>query len=70
MLAGVEPVTTAGNAKAIACRIRRPPIRLSLADYILKLELLPMEELQKIAKSGHSLQALIEKINQYIKPGV
>lgn len=71
MLAGVEPVTTAGNAKAIG--IPAAPFADTpeeVARYILNMNFLDTGELRQIAKDGHSLAALIKKMNQYIKPGI
>lgn len=71
MLAGVQPVTTAGNAKAIG--IPTAPSAdtpEAVAQYILNMNFLPIGQLRQIAESGHSLELLVKKMGEYIKSGV
>jgi glycosyltransferase involved in cell wall biosynthesis len=71
MLSGVEPVTTAGNAKAIGLpKSPSADTPEAIAQYILNMNLLDIEQLQKIAKDGHSLGTLVQKMGEYIKAGI
>lgn len=70
MLAGVQPVTTSGNALAIGIPTSpKDDSPKTIAEYILKLELLPIQQLQKIARDRHSLESLIKKMGEYITKG-
>lgn len=71
MLAGVQPITTAGNAKAIGLpSAPQDDTPEAIAEYILNINFLDTVELRQIAEDGHSLEALIKKMGEYIKRGV
>lgn len=70
MFAGVEPVTTAGNAKAIGLPLSPlSDVPEAIAEYILKIKLLPIEELQRIVRDRHSLAALVKTMSAFISQG-
>lgn len=70
MLAGVQPITTRGNAEAIGLpHAPSDDSPQSIATYIINLELLPIHELQTIAATRHSLESLIFKMLSYISYG-
>lgn len=70
MYAGLTPVVTQSQAEAIGeTTYPRSDDPREIADYILRLVLLPHERLRAIVNERHSLQALIKKMSVYIKPG-
>jgi glycosyltransferase involved in cell wall biosynthesis len=71
MLCGVEPVTTAGNAKAIGLpNSPSADTPEAIAQYIKNMNFLDIKQLQQISQDGHSLAALVEKMGEYIKRGI
>jgi glycosyltransferase involved in cell wall biosynthesis len=69
MFAGLQPVTTKGNAKAIGLPEAPDDNPEAIANFILNYNLLPIEELRNIVRKRHSLEALIKKIGEYIRKG-
>jgi len=72
MCAGLFPLTTAGNAKAIGLSLapERDEPEL-MAKLVLGKEWLKVseEELHSIVAEGHDLNMLIKKMDKYISPG-
>lgn len=69
MFAGLQPVTTRGNASAIGLPDAPDDAPEAIADFILNYNLLPAGELRKIARERHSLETLVKKMGEYIKAG-
>lgn len=71
MMFGLYPVTTPGNSKAIGLPIWPEGEKSEdLAKFILEgVEKYPEKYLKDIVKENHSLEALIRKMNKYIKNG-
>lgn len=69
MYAGLQPVTTKGNAKAIGLPDAPEDAPRAIASFILNYNLLSVEELQKIVQEKHSLEALVRKMGEYIREG-
>lgn len=69
MYAGLQPVTTKGNAMAIGLPDAPEDTPEAIVDFILNYNLLPIEELRKIVREKHSLEALIRKMGECIEKG-
>lgn len=70
MFAGLQPVTTKGNALAIGLPEAPEDNPEAVANFILNYNLLPIEELRRMVREKHSLAALVKKMGQYIEPGI
>lgn len=69
MYAGLQPITTKGNALAIGLPAAPGDTPDAIADFILNYNLLPIDELRRIVWERHSLEALVKKMGEYIRKG-
>lgn len=71
MYCGLTPIMNRGQAEAISYpNSPENDEPETVAQFIQSMELTSREELQRIVREGHGLDRLIEKMSEFIRPGV